>query len=166
MGHAHNQQSTINEGDNNMSRGALGIVKKFFPDVTKVEDSKKDAMIEVLPQDIKSSTVRNHNACALAVACKRKLKADGIIISVSKAYIIKGTKAVRFDLAESAAREIVAFDRDGRFEPGEYKLSKPPKYHALGRTERGPHLSNGHKRKGFRHMTGGIRTTLGSNELS
>jgi CheY-specific phosphatase CheX len=89
---------------------ALRIVKKFFPEVTDVEDAEKSQVIEV--------------TCAMAVACKRKYNLDGVIISVKTAYLIKGKKAKRFSLPESVSREIVSFDRDSGFAAGQYRLSK------------------------------------------
>lgn len=47
---------------------ALSIVQRLFPDVTKIVDAKKDSVIEVTKSDTKSATVRNHKACAMAVA--------------------------------------------------------------------------------------------------
>jgi hypothetical protein len=147
---------------------ALNIVKKFFPAVTKVVDATTDTIIEVTNHDAKSSKKRDHNSCAFAVACKHKFTADGVIVSLSKAYIINGKKATRYTIPESVSREIVAFDRDGSFEPGEYKLNKPSKFQKLGSQYGGNDYApgNGKKKRGFVHHTGGIRTVLGSKELS
>ena len=76
---------------------ALSIVQQLFPNVNKVVDAKKDINIEVTKSDTTSATVRNHKACAMAVACKRKLKLDGVIMSVSTAYLVTGDKATRYN---------------------------------------------------------------------
>ncbi len=96
---------------------ALSIVKKYFPKVNRVIDADDRIIVEVTDADSKSKAVRDHNACAMAVACKRKMHADGVIIAVSTAYIVKGKKAIRYKVPESVAREIVSFDRDSYFEP-------------------------------------------------
>lgn len=101
---------------------ALNVVNKFFPMVKKVKDATKRLDIEVLDKDVKNSKLKDHNNCALAVACKRKLHCDGVIISISSAYVINGDEAVRYRLPQSARREIVSFDRNAGFEPGEYSL--------------------------------------------
>lgn len=139
---------------------ALNIVKKFFPGVTDVQDAKTEMHIEVTPHDSKESTKKNHNHCAMAVACKREFKLDGVIISSTTAYLIKGKKATRYKLPESVSREVVSFDRNGGFEPGEYQLSAPSPTHRIGQY-RGDstHTGKGSKQK-FQHATSNIRTAL------
>ena len=145
---------------------ALKIVQHYFPNVTKVKDAKKNLSIDVTKQDAKEAARRNHESCAMAVACKRKEHADGVIMSVSTAYIIKGNTATRYKVPESVSREIVAFDRDAYFEPGEYRLIKPCPTNLLGARTGAVDLTSKPRtknRKGFQHMTGGIRTALSEN---
>lgn len=145
---------------------ALSIVQAAFPHVIKVVDAKKDSVIEVTKNDTRSATVRNHKACAMAVACKRKLQLDGVIMSISTAYLIKGGKATRYLVPHAVAREITAFDRNAVFEPGEYRLkaaSPSSKLNGVRGTypkESGKKTGNLAKR--FRHKTEGIRASLGS----
>ena len=89
---------------------AINIVKKFFPNVTRVVDASRNASIEVTTKDSQSKAVKDHNDCAMAVACKRKFHLDGVIISRTTAYLVKGTQARRFKLPSSVSREIVSFD--------------------------------------------------------
>lgn len=145
---------------------ALSIVQNAFPNVTKVVDAKKDSKIEVTKSDMNSASVRNHKSCAMAVACKRKLSLDGVIISVSTAYLVKNNVATRYKVPPSVAREITAFDRNATFEPGEYSLRAPSESIKLNGV-RGPYPEKGGARTGnlakrFRHKTGGIRASLGS----
>ena len=146
---------------------ALDIVQKVFPNVTSVVDATKDNKIEVTKKDTTSATVRNHKACAMAVACKRKLELDGVIMSISTAYLIKGNKATRYKVPQAVSREIVAFDRDATFEPGEYHLKAISKGQTLGR-DKGPSFAGTRtapSSKRFRHKTDGIRSSLGSKNL-
>lgn len=145
---------------------ALSIVQKLFPSVTEVKDAKIDSFVEVTKSDTTSATVRNHKACAMAVACKRKLNLDGVIMSVSTAFLIKGNTATRYRVPPSVAREITVFDRNAAFEPGKYKLSKINAGRELGK-RRGSLPDKGGPTSGkllsrFRHKTGGIRASLGS----
>ncbi|CAM5998729.1 unnamed protein product [Sphagnum balticum] len=145
---------------------ALSIVQQAFPNVNKVVDATEDSVIEVTRRDTSSATVRNHKACAMAVACKRKLKLDGVIMSISTAYLIKGDTATRYLVPTAVGREITAFDRNAAFEPGEYRLKAAPETAKLGGV-RGtiPAKSgraNGNLSKRFRHKTEGIRASLGS----
>lgn len=75
---------------------ALQLVQKMFPDVGKVIDGRRDVLVEVTLRDANSASVRNHKACALAVACKRGLKQDGVVIARSVAYLIKDGVAMRY----------------------------------------------------------------------
>lgn len=148
---------------------ALSNVQAAFPNVTKVVDAKKDASFEVTKADTKSAAVRNHTACAAAVACKRKLELDGVIMSVNTAYLVKGSTATRYKVPQSVSREIISFDRDAVFEPGDYRLKAPCQSARLGMKRgtdpvtAGP--KNGGLAKRFRHKTGGLRASLGSKDV-
>ena len=145
---------------------ALNIVQRFFPDVTVVKDATDETIIEVTAADEAHATKRNHKSCAMAVACKRKFNLDGVIISVKTAYLVKGRIARRFKFPESVSREVVSFDRNGGFAPGEYRLVPPSKGQRLG-TKGGntKHTGTGHK-KVMSHFTTGIRTVLSSGDVS
>jgi hypothetical protein len=149
-----------------MSRTALMIVQVYFPDVKKVVDADEAIEIEVTKADNKSAKVRNHNACALAVSCKRTLHLDGVIVSINTAYLIKGNKATRYKLPESVSREIVSFDREGGFDEGSYKLNPVHKGQRLGERQERPTYaekrSAGGKLRRFMHRTNGVRAALGS----
>lgn len=145
---------------------ALRTVKKFFPQVKKIVDAKTNAHIEVTEKDANPKGIKKHNECAMAVACKRKFKLDGVIIARSVAYLIKGNKARRFILPPSVSREIVSFDRGAGFAPGNYELSKvnPSAQIGMRKKERGKGGSNtntGEGIKTFRHLTTGIRHVIG-----
>jgi len=141
---------------------ALSIVRKFYPNVKSIKDATKPLVIEVTPADVKTSRVKSHRGCALAVACKRKMHLDGAVISRSIGYLVKDRAATRYLLPESATREVVAFDRGGTFEPGDYKLMVPHENVRLGQIARKPQGRNdgSRPRKAPRHLTANIRTTL------
>ncbi len=142
---------------------ALTIVQKFFPNVKSVRDATSPITIEVTKADNNNSKVRSHSACAMAVACKRAEHADGVIVSIMTAYVIKGTSATRYVLPESVSREIVSFDREAGFAPGEYVMRPPEPSKQLGvhRGGKSTHTKNG-KKITRHHHTSGIRTVLGS----
>lgn len=142
---------------------SLKLVQRYFPDVNRVEDAVKPVTIEVTKKDTKTAAVRDHRACAAAVACKRQLDCDGVIISRAIAYLIKANVATRYEVPVSLSKEVVAFDRGGVFEPGEYRLKKP--YHGVALGVARTHRSNTHKRgkkKAAYHITTNVRTVLGS----
>lgn len=144
---------------------ALRIVKEFFPNIKSVKDSKASIKTEVTGHDDKVSRKGAHKECALAIACKRKFKVDGVIIARSTAYLVKNNKAIRFDVPISVGREITSFDRGAGFAPGVYHLARPTKnplgtnLHRSGPKEK----KNGNKIR-FRHVTSKIRAVLSGHE--
>jgi len=104
---------------------SLAIIQKFYPEVTKVVNAKRDLNIDLRPADVRSAATKKHAGCAMAQACKRQLRVDGAIISTSAAYLVDGKKATRYSVPLNVAKEIIAFDRGAGFEPGEYQLVKP-----------------------------------------
>ena len=145
---------------------ALSIVKEFFPNALTVKDAKEPITVQVTKGDNNSAKVRDHKACAMAVACKRAEHADGVIVSVMTAYVIKGTTATRYHLPESGSREVVSFDRKAGFEPGEYSMTVPCPTSRLGAIVGGNTgaTADPTKKKKIqrKHRTIGIRTVLGS----
>lgn len=136
---------------------ALQIVKSLYPNVTEIKDAKRAMKIEVTKQDSQSRAVKDHKECALAQACKRR--ADGAVVCLTMAYIVKGNKATRYKLPGTASREITAFDRNAVFQPGIYSLSAIPPSARLGLNKQ----SRGHgtaKKKLNYHRTENIRELL------
>lgn len=145
---------------------ALTVVRKFFPQVREVVDANRPTVIEVTARDANPRAAKDHEACALAVACKRSFKLDGVIIARSTAYLVKGRKARRFQLPPATSREIVSFDRGGGFQPGVYLLSAVTKAKRLGErqgSDSDKKTGNG-KSKQFRHLTSNVRAVLGGGK--
>lgn len=107
-------------------------VKRLFPNVTFAYDSNQAIEISVNNKDCSDAKRKDSANCALARAAKRELKADGAIIGLSSSYIIRGAKAIRFATPEAVQREIVSFDRNQNFEPGEYRLVPKSPTNRLG----------------------------------
>jgi hypothetical protein len=142
---------------------ALTIVRKYFPEVTTVKDALKDVVIEVTDKDAKSKGIKDHKTCAMAVACQRIFDADGVIISIATAYIVRGYTATRYEVTQAVQREVVSYDRKGGFEPGVYTLRKVSEVHRLGeRAKRKKSIIVSHDNRSIRkyHVTTNIRTSL------
>lgn len=142
------------------SNRALAIVHKYFPKVAEVKDATRALAIQVTKQDTTARGRKKHTACALAKACNRRLHLDGAIISMSRAYLVKGTTATRYEVPTTVAREITSFDRGAGFAPGLYQLYSPTSNHKIGTkrpTKYGPKKK---KRQTPRHTTDGIRAAL------
>jgi hypothetical protein len=104
-------------------KSALKIVQKYHPNVTKVVDARSPLHIAVTARDCKNSNSKEPSACAMARACEREF--DGAIISTTVAYVIQGGTAKRYRVPQSVARELVSFDRNHEFAPGDYHLKAP-----------------------------------------
>jgi hypothetical protein len=87
--------------------------------------------VNVTKQDIENGEPMNPDACAIARACVRQVK------NVVAAKVHKGRLYLKFEgqarwrrwfVPEYATREIVAFDRGGRFVPQQIDFVPPPAY--------------------------------------
>lgn len=141
---------------------ALATVRKFFPSVSNVRDADEKLLIEVTQQDEKNSRKGDHGECAMAVACKRKLKVTGVIMSRSTAYLIKGNTATRFKVPVTVSREITSFDRGAGFDIGTYELAKPSPGNRLDAQMAKSYTKPlGNHVPVFRHVTSNIRAVIG-----
>jgi len=148
---------------------ALAIVRHFYPSVSKVNDADEPITVEVTAKDVKESHRKDSTDCAFAVACKRNMDLQGVIIAKSTAYLVKTRTATRYMVPTAISREIVSFDRGAEFAIGTYQLAAPSKTQRLGKQNHGAngggntsHTGNAHKR--FRHITEGVRASLGQEE--
>jgi hypothetical protein len=142
-------------------KSALGIVRKYYPNVTSITDAKKPIQIEVTASDCKAGRRKGASSCAMAHAFQREY--DGAIISLSTAYLIKGDKAVRYRVPHSVSREIVSFDRARKFAPGDYHLDKPAQSLGTPNSNSKKRYKNSDgqryaKHKARSHKTAGIRS--------
>jgi len=150
------------------SSQAIARVQRFFPNVRVVRDAETSVQIEVTDRDTKVPGRGDFKNCAIAVACKRSMHLDGAIVARSTMYTVKGNVATRYKVPERAAREIVAFDRGGKFAAGVYELQPFVGASLLGKGRRGGQKwKHGAGRKiQHRHFTTGIRSVLGAFEKS
>ena len=139
---------------------ALKMVQSYFGRVQKVVDADKGMVVSVTREDVAKSNIKDHRTCALAVCCKRSFHADGVIIGLTTAYIIKGITAHRFKLTGTISREITSFDRGAGYDEGEYMLVPACPTSRLGAAHRGGHKTGTGTKRAFRHFTGRVRTTL------
>jgi hypothetical protein len=139
---------------------ALKMVRSFFPLVAKVVDADKAMVVEVTRADVAKADIKAHKTCALAVSCQRSFHADGVIIGLTTAYIIRGNTAHRFKLNDSISREITSFDRGAGYDEGEYMLVPPCPASRLGAPHRGGRKTGAGTKHVFRHFTGRVRTSL------
>jgi hypothetical protein len=144
---------------------ALNIVRYYHPEVRIVKDALKDKTFLVTKKDCREGTSMSVENCALARSIRRQY--DGVILSLSVAYLVKGKCAHRYLVPVGLAREITTFDRDHDFVPGSYRLRAPYKCSRLGahrdNENRKPQPPGSHNKKKKRaHRTTGVRMLKGA----
>ncbi len=147
-------------------KSALNLVRNYFPKVNDVRDAIKPTIVSVTPNDNKIANLKSHKTCALAVACKRTFKADGVLIGLTISYVIKGKIAYRYKNTDTISREITSFDRKAGFATGLYQLTPISPSNRLGVSKVNPNRPSGAKggKSRFMHFTTGVRTALGRGE--
>jgi hypothetical protein len=123
--------------------------------------------VKITKADIEKGQPMNPDACAIARACIRSVK------NVVAAKVHKGRLYLKFEaqerwrrwtVPEYATREIVAFDRGGRFVPQEIDFSPPPAY-VLPQYRPPKKARSGPRRKRGRiHHTVDVRDDARKNE--
>lgn len=125
-----------------------------------VFDGKKAISLIITDGDVKKAARLNQSHCAAAVACMRQLEATDVRVHLSRTFIkIKG-KWTRFRTSRALRSEIIAFDRGGTMEAGEYELGpmSPSDSNRSARAEsdKANKKPRGEPRRPM-HMVGGIR---------
>ncbi len=125
-----------------------------------VFDAKEPISFAVTKRDIKRGGIREPDSCAIALACKREANTTDVRIHLTYSYILAKDHWLRYRTPACITREIVAFDRGGAFEPGEYTLLTPYTSDRIGiRTK--PLRKHYNKRiapKRYVHITANVRT--------
>jgi hypothetical protein len=121
-------------------------------------DADRDLHICITKTDVNSSKKNDPANCAAANAVKRELKTE-VEVHISRTYVKRGNKWVRFNTPCAIGREITAFDRGAAFEPGDYVLKAVPASNRLGVKHHGnthTETGQGNKRRPH-HVTANIR---------
>lgn len=109
-----------------------------------VMDAKHAITITVTKADVEKADVKQPEGCAAARAINREMHSLEARVHLGRVYV-KTNKDhwTRFMTPKNLRSEIIAFDRGGTFEPGEYTLSAPqPNARLTGRRRGAPHHSD------------------------
>jgi hypothetical protein len=129
-----------------------------------VKDANEEIEVTITPRDVQLGKKKNAHECAAARAICREHKADAAIVHFSRTYIKKGETWWRYSTPPMLRTEVVAFDRGGNFEPGDYtlkpvqatvRLDAPIKKKTGKRT--GTRPQNGNRPKKPYHVVTGVR---------
>lgn len=98
-----------------------------------VVDATEPLILEVTRRDITKGEPQEPDSCAIARACKRTLDIIEARVHLSRTYLrTSDGEWLRYFTPQAARTEIVAFDRGGTFEPGEYRFPPVSKSKRLG----------------------------------
>jgi hypothetical protein len=133
-----------------------------------VANGHRRLRIKVTAADVKEGAPLNHNSCAIAVACMRQVPhLTAAKVHLGRLYLLfEGeTRWRRWYVPEYATREIVAFDRGGRFVPQEIDFTPPPvEVLARYRKPSAPRKAAPRKRRRIVHRTMDVRDSAHANE--
>lgn len=88
-----------------------------------VKDATKKLVLHITPKDIERGNTKNAGMCAAALACKRQLDVEDARVHIGNIYIKQKDHWLRYQTPRSLRAEIIAFDRGGKFMPGDYTVS-------------------------------------------
>lgn len=99
-----------------------------------VIDAREPIILKIQRRDITGANVKTPDQCVIARACRRQLHVKEARVHLSRMYLrLNDTNWVRYIVPKSARAEIIAFDRGGDFEPGEFKFDRVTPSQAIGK---------------------------------
>lgn len=135
----------------------------------KVVDATKPLVVTIQPRDISKGKDKRPEACAAAKAAVRGIpNCVEARVHLSRVYIKRRDRDVweRYNTGGALRSEIMAFDRGGRFEPGEYTLTPLAPSQRTGKksgTETNRNRKSPSKRaRKHLHVAQGVRHRMGT----
>ena len=101
-----------------------------------VGDAASPIRLTITARDIRDGAPLNPNACAIALAATRHI--EGVTAAkahLGRIYLMIRGKWRRFMTSGALGREICAFNRGGKFYPGEYDLLPIPAKNVIRRAK-------------------------------
>lgn len=94
----------------------------------KVVDATSKVKILITKRDATEGDNKNPSSCAAARAVKRDIpECISARVHIGRVYVEQKDKWVRYFTPDALRTEIIAFDRGGTFQSGEYELKLPSK---------------------------------------
>lgn len=120
-----------------------------------VQYAKRPIKIKVTAADIAKADRGEPESCAVARACRRELHCTEARVHATRTYIRKSPNMWTAYATPARLRtELVAFDRGGRFEPGEFELKVPPKPKGKRTGTKTGDNNKHHKTRPYHHLKG------------
>lgn len=127
----------------------------------KVVNATKPLVLQITQGDCDNGKTKDPGGCAAARALKRQLHVTKARVHLGRVYVERSDSWVRYHTPVSLKAEIIAFDRGGSFEPGEYKLSPMQPSKRTGKKQGAKTKPKRvHIARITRHVTTGVRHAL------
>jgi hypothetical protein len=127
-----------------------------------VYDAKRPISITVTAKDVANAKRKSPGACVAALAAMRGLHAKEVRVHLGRVYVRHTQSWLRYETKPRLRNEIIAYDRGGTFEPGEYDAPPPSVGHRAG--ERGSGRPSTHPSKRRRpHFVANVRVRATTN---
>ncbi len=124
-----------------------------------VYDATEPLEFTVTKRDAAKGGIQSPESCAMALACKREHHSKDVRIHLHYSYVLEKDHWVRYRTPECVKREIIAFDRGGSFDPGDYMLLVPYKSRRFGLPRYvAKRPSKRVSQKRYLHITANVRT--------
>lgn len=99
-----------------------------------VIDARRPIKLHITPKDIAHADPKHPESCAAARALMREQHCKEVRIHLGRVYVRSNdSNWQRYITPKNLRSEIIAFDRGGAFEPGEFILSAPQPTKRLGK---------------------------------
>lgn len=136
-----------------------------------VVDADGKLKVAITKTDVRVGSLKNARACAAAVALCRQTGCDAARVHLARTYVKKSGTWTRYFTPPALRAEIIAFDRGGAFEPGEYELKPIQPIVRFGSPARKKYMKEyakrtpqkRHPQKGARakpHVVSNVRTRM------
>lgn len=103
-----------------------------------VIDAKRPIKLHITPKDISGGDPKHPESCAAARALLREQHCKEVRIHLGRVYVRSNeSNWQRYITPKNLRSEIIAFDRGGAFEPGEFVLAAPQPAKKLGKRRGG-----------------------------
>lgn len=85
--------------------------------------AKRRLTLHISAADVRKGNTKDPGACAAALAAIREVpNCVAARVHLGRVYLLQKDKWLKFKTPDALRSEIIAFDRGGKFQPGEYDL--------------------------------------------
>lgn len=118
-----------------------------------IEDASKPFEVNITKRDIRDGVEKTPLTCPIAWAICRETGSDMVRVHLSRTYVKRGRRYIRYETPRALRDELIDFDKGKGFEPGVHTFRPFPESQLLGvprGTGKGPLRPKGRPVAGIR----------------